>query len=141
VALSVLHWHGTKTRRHQAVRRLFGGCHGGPDRKYKVLETEAGVLARNGIRSRTPRAIQGRDEFYYTLKFPKTARHVAGLLRQIDDEEPHRRLGVHARGRRPQLRLQRLHFHGMAVAEYRRLVTQGVLWTLTLNSGRRDAVK
>src|SRR5436190_790269 len=41
--LSVLHWGmGTKDARHiDDFVRLFGACHGGPDRKYKVLETDA----------------------------------------------------------------------------------------------------
>src|ERR1043165_6831750 len=43
--LTVLHWAmGTKDARNiAAFVDLFGGCHGGPDRKYKVVQTDATI--------------------------------------------------------------------------------------------------
>src|SRR5207237_3516525 len=45
--LAVLHWGmGTKDAKNiQPFVDLFGGCHGGPDRKYKVIDTNVKVAA------------------------------------------------------------------------------------------------
>ena len=72
--LAVLHWGmGTKEAEPiEAFVSLFGGCHGGPDRKYKVLEkadvriTDAKNPIATGIKDFTV-----REEFYYKLKMPK----------------------------------------------------------------------
>jgi hypothetical protein len=46
--IAVLHWAmGTKDAKHiTGCLQLLGGCHGGPDRKYKVLETDAVFVER-----------------------------------------------------------------------------------------------
>src|SRR5262245_1392926 len=56
---AVLHW-GMGTRDAKYIDdfvKLFGGCHGGPDRKYKVLETEAMITDAGHpvVRGITPR--------------------------------------------------------------------------------------
>ena len=50
---------------------LFGGCHGGPDRKYQVVSADAKVAGKHPILNGLA-DFKVRDEFYYTLKFAKT---------------------------------------------------------------------
>jgi type 1 glutamine amidotransferase len=132
--ISVLHWAmGTKDAKHiEGCVQLLGGCHGGPDRKYKELETDAAVAdgqhpILSGIKD-----FRVRDEFYYRLKFVKAEKGVHPLLRvNIDDHSEtvawcwERPDGGRSFG------FSGLHFHeNWRLIEYRRLVAQGVLWTL-----------
>jgi type 1 glutamine amidotransferase len=134
--LAVLHWGmGSKDAKNiEPFVALFGGCHGGPDRKYQVVST----LARP---SKTDHPIlhgmanfQARDEFYYSLKFPKKRDRFTPLLNVDIDGESHavawaftRDDGGHSFG------FSGLHFHeNWQSADYRRLVTQGVLWTMSV---------
>ena len=84
--LSVLHW-GMGSREAKPVEAfadLFGGCHGGPDRKYKVLETTvAPADVRHPITAGVGE-VTVRDEFYYRFKLPKAAKPVPILHAQID---------------------------------------------------------
>jgi type 1 glutamine amidotransferase len=128
-----LHWAmGTKDAENiDACLQLIGGCHGGPDRKYKVLETDA-VLADDkhpiaaGIKD-----FRVRDEFYYRLKFVK-AEGLHPLLRvRIDDNAEtvawcwERPDGGRSFG------FSGLHLHdNWRLPEYRRLIAQGLLWTM-----------
>ena len=69
--LVCLHWAmGTKPAEYiEPFRSLFGGCHGGPDRRYEILKSTV-VLADAG--HPTVRGIQPfevKDEFYFQLKF------------------------------------------------------------------------
>lgn len=133
-ALTVLHW-GMGTREAGPIEsfvKLFGGCHGGPDRKYKVLEVEASPAdARHPILTGIGR-FKVRDEFYYRLKFPAPERKVTPILRvPIDGQDEvvawawDRADGGRSFG------FSGLHFHdNWRLLEYRRLVAQGVLWTL-----------
>jgi type 1 glutamine amidotransferase len=131
--LAVLHWGmGTKDAKNiEPFVDLFGGCHGGPDRKYKVLETDAFIPIQKGhpIQAGIVK-FKVRDEFYYTLKFAKQG--VNPILRVRIDDEDHTVAWAHQRadgGR--SFGFSGLHFHeNWQLAEYRKLVTQGVLWTL-----------
>src|SRR5687768_3198496 len=85
--LACLHW-GMGTREAGPVPafvELFGGCHGGPDRKHKVVE--AAVTAAD---PRHPIAagigdFTIKEEFYYRLKFAKPEGSVKPvLLAEID---------------------------------------------------------
>src|SRR5581483_2892001 len=69
--LSVLHWGmGTKDAANiDDFVRLFGGCHGGPDRKYQVLSARAHVVDPQHPVTRGLADFPVRDEFYYRLKF------------------------------------------------------------------------
>src|SRR5262245_39014156 len=66
--LTCLHWAmGTRDAQNiAAFVDLFGACHGGPDRKYKVLATDLHVQRdtpiANGLKD-----FNVRDEFYYFL--------------------------------------------------------------------------
>jgi type 1 glutamine amidotransferase len=133
--LAVLHWGmGTKDAKNiKPFVDLFGGCHGGPDRKYKVVETDAFIPIQkqhpiqNGLSK-----FKVRDEFYYTLKFPEEG--VLPILKVNIDGEAHTVAWSYSRadgGR--SFGFSGLHFHeNWQLPEYRRLVAQGVLWTLEL---------
>jgi hypothetical protein len=69
--VSVIHWGmGTKDAKHiDDFVALFGACHGGPDRKYVVIETECKVgEPGHPIARGLPEKFKIKDEFYYRLK-------------------------------------------------------------------------
>jgi hypothetical protein len=129
--LVVLHW-AMGTREAQPIAdsvALFGGCHGGPDRKYAVVETQAKVAdhpVASGVKD-----FRVKDEFYYSLKWAKAEEPV--LRVEIDGASEvvawafERPQGGRAFG------FSGLHFHdNWRLPEYRRLVAQGALWSLGL---------
>ncbi len=134
--LSCLHW-GMGTREAGPIAEftaLFGGCHGGPDRKYTVVSVTAKPAAnRHPILSGIA-PFEVRDEFYHALKRPAADRmlRVVPLIHipiEGADESvawaAERPDGGRAFG------FSGLHFHeNWKLTEYRRLVLQGVLWTL-----------
>lgn len=132
--LAVLHWAmGTKDAKNiEPFVNLFGGCHGGPDRKYKVVTVEAQLRDPKHPIVRGIGNFKVRDEFYYTLKTPKDAKGREAILRvPIDGKDE----TVAWAWTRPDggksFGFSGLHFHdNWRLIEYRRLVTQGVLWTL-----------
>lgn len=132
--LVALHWAmGTKDAKNIApFVRLLGGCHGGPDRKYAVLETrwqptDHPIAAGIG-------RLTVREEFYYRLKFAEprdTIQPVITAPIEGRDET------VAWAWQRPDggrsFGFTGLHFHdNWRHDEYRRLVRQAVLWTLKL---------
>lgn len=134
--LVCLHW-GMGTKDAQNIEHfvnLFGGCHGGPDRRYKVVDVRTEIphpehSIMNGI---SP--IDIHEEFYFKLKQPKNTALVTPLLRVNIEKEPHTVAWAFDRpdgGR--SFGFTGLHFHSNWEQEsYRRLMTQGVLWTLRL---------
>ena len=130
----VLHWGmGSKDAKNiEPFVDLFGGCHGGPDRKYKVVSTKLRVPKLDHPVLRGLATFEVRDEFYYTLKFPKKGPKSQGLLHVDIDGEVHPVAWAFERpdgGR--SFGFSGLHFHeNWQLAEYRRLVTQGVLWSV-----------
>lgn len=124
-----LHW-AMGTREAGPVKEyvaLFGGCHGGPDRKYKVLETTATVVGKHPI-TRGVTGFTVKDEFYYQLKFGEKVPQ-AILKVAIDGEDHVVAWAAEDAGRA--FGFSGLHFHdNWRRPEYRRLVAQGVLWTL-----------
>jgi len=141
--LSCLHWAmGTKGAEPiPAFTALFGGCHGGPDRKYKFLETELRPVATAHPVTTGIAPVTVRDEFYYALKWPvsrslrsdrDTSSPPQPLMEALIDDTPQivawawdRPDGGRSFG------FSGLHYHGnWSRPEYRRLVLQGVLWTL-----------
>ncbi len=155
--LVALHWAiGTKSVEPIAgFVKLFGGCHGGPDRKYAVVETEFIPSAPGHPILRGIEPIRVRDEFYYRLKFPllsspeeiatsptygvatdeQLARVAIRPLIKVDIEG--NRETVAWAWQRPDggrsFGFSGLHFHDNWQHEaYRRLVTQATLWTLGL---------
>ncbi len=138
--ISALHWGmGTQDAKNiAAFLRLVGGCHGGPDRKYKVVEATCQV-ADNPI-------MQGiddfrvREEFYYRLKFVKANPQVRPALKVSIDGKLET---VAWTWRRPDggrsFGFSGLHFHdNWRLPEYQRMVAQGILWTMKLPSPGSD---
>jgi type 1 glutamine amidotransferase len=110
---------------------LLGGCHGGSDRKYQVLETDVTPDAKNPVTAGLS-PFRVKDEFYYRLKFVKPEGSVRPVLTAKIDGEDH---AVAWTWERPDggrsFGFSGLHFHAnWKRPEYRRLVGQGVLWTL-----------
>lgn len=134
--LSVLHWGmGTKQARDiDAFVELFGGCHGGPDRKYKVVEAETQIARPEHPVMRGLEPLRVKDEFYYTLKFVKPAGRVTPLLRVPIEGDSHTVAWAWERpdgGR--SFGFSGAHYHrNWRLPEYRRMIAQGVLWTLKL---------
>jgi type 1 glutamine amidotransferase len=131
--LICIHW-GMGTRDAgpiQAFVALFGGCHGGPDRKYQVVDATVSVADRSHPIASGLKDFKVRDEYYYRLKLDKSVRPI--LRVPIDGnaetvawawERPDggRSFGFSA-----------MHFHeNWKLPEYRRLMTQAVLWTSKL---------
>jgi type 1 glutamine amidotransferase len=135
--LVVLHWAmGTKDAKNiDGCLKLLGGCHGGPDRKYKVLEkAEAQIADLKHPITTGVKDFQVKDEFYYQLKFVKPEGSVRPVLRVTIDGKPET---VAWSWERPDggrsFGFSGLHFHdNWRLPAYRRLVAQGVLWTLKL---------
>ena len=108
---------------------LFGGCHGGPDRKYKVLDAKVSV-AKHPIATGL-KDFDVKEEFYYRLKFAK-GESVEPVLRVAIDGEEHTVAWAYRRpGGGRAFGFSGLHFHdNWKREEYRRLVAHGVLWAL-----------
>ena len=137
--LSVLHWGmGTKDEKNiAAFVDLFGGCHGGPERKYKVLKTAATFPNPKHAIALGLKPFEARDEFYYRLHF---AKNVEPMLRVDIDGQPET---VAWAWRRPEggrsFGFSGFHFHeNWNVDEYRRLATRGVAWSMEGPGPRAD---
>ena len=144
--LVVLHWGmGTKDAANiDRFVRLFGACHGGPDRKFKVIaDAEVRVADPQHPVTRGIAGFQIQDEFYYRLKLvaadsskapPAAALAVQPLLQVPIDGNLET---VAWAWRRPDggrsFGFSGLHFHSnWQRDECRRLVAQAALWTLAL---------
>jgi hypothetical protein len=132
--ITVLHWAmGTKEAKNiDAFLELAGACHGGPDRKYKFLPTDVHVADPKHAVTRGLHDFKARDEFYYSLKFVKAKEPVTPLLQA--DIDGHRETVAWA-WQRPgggrSFGFSGLHYHeNWSLPEYRRLVVQGVVWTM-----------
>ncbi len=129
-----LHWAiGTKDAKNiESCLQLLGGCHGGPDRKYKILETDAVLADRKHPIATGITNFHVRDEFYYRLKFVKDEKRIHPLLRVTIEGQPETVAWCWERpdgGR--SFGFSGLHFHdNWRLSAYRRLVAQGILWTL-----------
>ena len=132
--ISVLHWGmGTRDAKNiDAFLQLAGGCHGGPDRKYKVLSTDVHIADASHPVVRGLKDFKVRDEFYYFLKFVKPAETLTPLFQaDIDGQRETVAWAWQRRGGGRSFGFSGLHFHeNWDVPEYRRLITQGVLWTM-----------
>jgi len=134
--LMALHWAlgARAVEPIQPYLKLFGGCHGGPDRKYQVVQTElrpadpAHPIA-SGI---APLVV--REEFYYRLKFVDSDPPVAPVMQATIDGEPQT---VAWAWQRPDggrsFGFSGLHFdENWQQAEYQRLLKQAALWIMQL---------
>ena len=134
--LTCLHW-GMGTRESAPIAEftsLFGGCHGGSDRKYKVIKTIAKPAINQHPVLTGIAPFEVHDEFYYALKVPALDRmvNVIPLIHVPIDGSDHTVAWAaerHDGGR--SFGFSGLHFHeNWKLAEYRQLVIQGVLWTI-----------
>jgi hypothetical protein len=111
--------------------KLFGGCHGGPDRKYQVVRTELRPAHPVHPIAVGIGPVAVREEFYYRLKFAPGIQPV--MQATIDDQAE----TVAWAWQRPDggrsFGFSGLHFHdNWQLPEYRKLLTQAVLWTMKL---------
>lgn len=147
--ITALHW-AVGTREEEFIdfgKRLWGGVHGGPDRRYTVETKEMIPNAEHPI-TRGLKPLTIRDEWYHHLKFA-TDPPVTPLWRVDIEGEPQtvawaweRKDGGRSFG------FVGLHFHANWEEEtYRDFVSWGVLWTvgiprdqesLTLEFARED---
>ncbi len=132
--LTVLHWGmGTKSAEPVAAfAALFGACHGGPDRRYRVLETKLTPVAGDHPVTRGLTPITIRDEFYFALKQPVGKPAPQALLQiEIDGEPQTVAWGWDRPDGGRSFGFSGLHFHeNWQTPEYRTLVKQGILWTV-----------
>jgi type 1 glutamine amidotransferase len=114
--------------------KLFGGCHGGPDRKYIVIETEAEVADAKHPITTGIGGFKVKDEFYYQLKFVQPEGSIKPILRVVINGAKET---VAWSWERPDggrsFGFSGLHFHyNWRLPEYRRLAAQAVLWSLKM---------
>lgn len=135
--LVVLHWGmGTREAKNiQGFLNLFGGCHGGPDRKYKVVDqARVQVAAEKHPVMTGIKPLTLREEFYYKLKFVKSKTPITPLLKTKIDGDLETVCWAWQRpdgGR--SFGFSGGHFHNNWQQQaYRRLMAQAVLWTLDL---------
>jgi hypothetical protein len=134
--LSALHWAigSREVEPIAAFQKLFGGCHGGPDRKYQVVRTELRHAEPPHAVARGIAPLQLRDEFYYRLKFIDAEPAIEPVMQALIDGQWET---VAWAWQRPDggrsFGFSGLHFDdNWGLAEYQRLLKQGVLWTMKL---------
>jgi len=134
--LAGLHWGiGTKEAAPiDSYLKLLGGCHGGPDRRFTVIEETLQPVEPQHPVTRGLQLLRVRDEFYFRLKFIAGENRIQPLLTvPIEGRDE----TVAWAWERPDggrsFGFSGLHFHdNWRHADYRRLVAQGVLWSLKL---------
>jgi type 1 glutamine amidotransferase len=132
--LVVMHW-GMGTREAEPIEpflKMFGGCHGGPDRKFKVVQD---CLVTADERHPVAEGIEDfrilEEEFYYRLKTVDSGAGFAIPFSAMIDgvSEPVSWAWERPDGGRS-FGFSGGHFHAnWREPAYRRLMTQAVLWT------------
>jgi len=134
--LVALHWGmGTKDAQYiSGFLKLFGGCHGGPDRKYKVLDAAVEVAQPDHPISRGIEDFKIHEEFYYQLKFVDAETKLKPILQTTVDGSRETVAWAWERGDGGRsFGYSGGHFHdNWGRTEYQRLMAQAVLWTLKL---------
>ncbi len=145
--LMAVHW-GTGTKSAEPIApfvQLFGACHGGPDRKFKVLDVTPELANDTHPILRGVKADSVHEEFYFALKLISKSNSVTRtesesaitpLVRIPVDGERHT---VAWGWERPDggrsFGFTGLHFHDNWKHEsYRRLIAQAALWSLKKES-------
>ena len=136
--LVVYHW-GMGARDAKLISpflKLFGGCHGGPDRKYTVVKEAMFQVAapKHPVMSGIKSFELPFEEFYYKLKVPKYPKKWTPLVR-VPIEGNVETVGW--AWERPDggrsFGFSGLHFHvNWRHLQYQRLIAQAVLWSMKL---------
>ena len=86
-AYVAIHWGmGTvEVKNIEDFVNLFGGCHGGPDRKHKTLEVSISILDPSHPVCWGISTFRIYDEFYYRLKFVKPRESITPLAQTKTD--------------------------------------------------------
>ena len=134
--LSCWHW-GMGTREAppiEAFVNLFGGSHGGPDRKHKVMDVDVAVATPQHPVVQNIKPFHIKEEFYYALKFGKNPNRITPLLTIKQDGGTHAVGWAWERtGGGRSFGFSGGHYHDHWRNEaYRRLAVQGVLWTMKI---------
>jgi len=135
--LACVHWGmGTKAAEPiEAYVKLFGGSHGGPDRKFQVVDAKVSLPAPQHPIVRGIEPFEIHEEFYYKLKFVKPEGTVRPILQATIDGTPETVSWAWERsdgGR--SFGFSGLHFDSnWERPEYRRLMAQAALWTIKLD--------
>lgn len=132
--LICLHW-GMGTRDAEFIPKwveLFGGCHGGPDRRYKVVDVKTQLATPSHPILRGVSAVELRDEFYFKLKWAQPAEQITPLIQVRIEEEDHT---VGWAWERPDggrsFGFSGLHFHeNWKLESYQQMLAQSVRWVL-----------
>lgn len=132
--LAVLHW-GMGTKEAAPIENfvaLFGACHGGPDRKYKVGDFLISPIPLAHPVTRGLRPLNVHDELYYQLKrSPSIPGFTPLMTTRVQDVEYPVAWGWERPDQGNSFGFSGLHFHeNWRRPEYRRLILQGILWTL-----------
>jgi len=132
--IAILHWAmGTREAKNiEPFLQLAGGCHGGPDRKYKIVSTNVHVADPKHPVTHGLKDFKVHDEFYYRLKFIKAKEGLTPLLQaDIDGQAETVAWAWQRPGGGRSFGFSGLHFHeNWGVPEYRRLIVQGVVWSM-----------
>ena len=136
-----LHW-GMGTKEAAPIDnylKLLGGCHGGPDRRYAVVDATLRPAEPRHPIATAIEPLDVRDEFYFRLKFSAPPANVAPVM-----TVPVMTVPIEGRDETVAWAFERpdggrscgfsgLHFHeNWRHSAYRRLVVQSVLWSLKL---------
>jgi len=130
-----VHWAiGAKDARYIPFHlELVGACHGGPDRKYTHADTQVTVVAPAHPITRGIADFQLKDEYYYQLKRAKAGKVIPLLTAEIEGKPEMCAWAFKRPDGGRSFGFCGMHFHAnWAREECRRLVAQGVLWTLKL---------
>lgn len=133
-AIVALHWAvGAQDGKYvEGQLKLLGGSRGGPKRKYTTLTADVKIADAKHPITLGIRPFRVRDEFYYRLNFVDATPGIRPVLKvNIDGNDE----TVCWSWQRPDggrsFGFVGLHFHkNWQLSEYRRLVTQGIVWSL-----------
>ncbi|NQV25498.1 MAG: ThuA domain-containing protein [Rhodopirellula sp.] len=132
--LICLHW-GMGTREAKFILawvELFGGCHGGPDRRYKVVDVKTQLATPSHPILQGVSPVEVHEEFYFKLKWTQPAEQITPLIQVRIEDEDHT---VGWAWERPDggrsFGFSGLHFHeNWKLDPYQRMLVQSVRWVL-----------
>lgn len=130
-----LHW-GIGAKADKYVPRhveLMGGMHGGSDRKYLVKELDVRTVNADHPINAGVELRRLDDEYYYRLKFAKQGKVTPLLQTTIDGNAETIAWAFERPDGGRSFGFGGMHYHkNWQIAGCRRLVAQGILWTLKL---------